>query len=87
MEKVRIFLTIMTTVGQYMPLHVFLTRQGSKSEKTFDHVSAFGRQLYMAAYLVSVGLLIASDIFVHRGGRNKKLYILHIFLLKVLYHT
>jgi len=73
-EKVRIFLTIMKTVGQYMPLQIFFAKKRTKSG------TKFGQILYSIAYLVCVGIMIASDIFVYKGkGKAKPIVISYIF--------
>lgn len=71
-QKARIFLKLMTTLGQYMPLPNNFSKEKSKSKTTFQKTFVLGQKLYAQIYLVCVGILIASDLKIYGGVNTLK---------------
>ena len=70
----------MDTLGPYMPLPNNFAKRKSKSKKKFrKSIIALGRKLYVQAYLVCVGIMIASDLHVYKGEISFKFILWKFF--------
>lgn len=70
-RKARTFLKLIATIGPFMPLPNNSTK--STSRTIFRKSLGFVRKLYICAFLVSVGIMIACDLHVYRGDTLKYL--------------
>jgi len=71
--KTQAFLTIMSKVGEYMPLPNYTSKPRQKSSKLFGFIRIF-KKLYVRSYLISVAITFFCDLHVLRGQSYRKIH-------------